>query len=133
MSDQQDLSPDPRAECTSNVEKNDPHPGCLRLTRLRILCVHNGVHPDPNFAGLCKVSDSGVRDLLRLGETCQKRGERKGEKKLFHIRLPRFSCPTSEPAERAQCWCVQDANDCVFLPEVDKLSSAARVSNYTVL
>jgi hypothetical protein len=70
MSDRQDLSPDPRAECASNVEKNDPHRGSLRLTGLRILCVHNGVHPDANFAGLYEVSDSSVRDMLRLGETC---------------------------------------------------------------
>ena len=93
MSDRQDLNPDPRAECTSNVEKNDPHRGSLRLTRLRILCVHNGVYPDANFAGLYEVSDSGVRDLLRLGEACQHGGERDGEKKLFHVRLQRFGWP----------------------------------------
>jgi hypothetical protein len=46
MSDRQDLSPDPRAERASNAEKNDPHRGSLRITGLRILCVHNGVHPD---------------------------------------------------------------------------------------
>ncbi len=26
MPDQHDLDPDPRAECASNVEKNDPYP-----------------------------------------------------------------------------------------------------------
>ena len=57
MSDRHDLSPDPRAECASNVEKNDPYRGSLRLTGLRILCVHNGVHPDANFAGLYEVSN----------------------------------------------------------------------------
>ena len=125
MSDQQDFSPDPRPECTSNVGKNDSHPGSLRLTRLRILRVHNGVHPDMNLAFLCKVSNSGVGDLLRLSEACQNRSEREGEKKLFHIRLPRFSYPASERGAR-------NVGARVFLPEVDKLSSVARVSNYTV-
>jgi hypothetical protein len=46
------------------------------------------VYPDANFAGLYEVSDSGVRDLLRLGEACQHGGKRDGEKKLFHVRLP---------------------------------------------
>jgi hypothetical protein len=48
------------------------------------------VHPDANFAGLYEVSDSGVRNLLRLGETRQHGRERDGEKKLSHGRLQRF-------------------------------------------
>ena len=131
MSDRQDLSPDPRAECASNVEKNDPHRGSLRLTRLRILCVHNGVHPDANFAGLYEVSDSSVRDLLRLGEACQDGGESDGEKKLFHVRLQRFWWPPQANAERAQCWCKM-RNDWRISAEVGQATSPARVSNYTV-
>ena len=90
MSDRQDLNPDPRSKCAGNVEKNDPRRGPLQLTRSGILCVHNRVHPDPNFAGLHEVSDPRVRDLLRLGEACQRGGERNGEKQLFHVRLQQF-------------------------------------------
>ena len=76
MPDQQDLSPDPRAECASNVEKNDPHRSRLRLTRLRILCVHDRVHPDANFAGLDEIGDSCIRHLLRFGDCTSKLSER---------------------------------------------------------
>jgi hypothetical protein len=88
MPDRQDLNPDPRAECASNVEKDDPIRGSYQLTRLRIPCVHNGVHPDANFAGLYEVGDSGVRDRLRVGEACHHGGERDGEKKLFSCAPP---------------------------------------------
>ena len=40
------------------------------------------MHPDANFAGLYEVSNSGVKDLLGLGETCQDDREQDGEKKL---------------------------------------------------
>ena len=70
MPDRHDLNPNPRAECASNVEKNDPDSGSFGLARLRILFVHEGMHPEANLAGLYEVSDSGVRDLLRLGEAC---------------------------------------------------------------
>jgi hypothetical protein len=86
MPDRHDLGPDPRAERASNVEKNDPDSGSRRLTRSRILFVHNGVDPDTNFAGLYEVSDSGVRDLLRLGEVCQYGRKHDGEKQPFHVR-----------------------------------------------
>jgi hypothetical protein len=48
------------------------------------------VHPDANFAGLHQVSDSGVRDLLSHGETCQDGRDRDGEKQLFHLSLQRL-------------------------------------------
>jgi hypothetical protein len=83
MPDEQDLNPDPRAECASNVQKDDPGRGSLRLARLRILCVHDGVDPDANFAGPYEVGDSAVRDRLRVGEACQHGGKRHAEKKLF--------------------------------------------------
>src|SRR5215472_15832328 len=95
MPDRHDLGPDPGAECASNVEKNDPYRGSLRLTCLGILLIHNGVHPDADFAGLHEVSDSGVRDLLRLREVCQHGDERDGEKKLLHVRLQRFWLPSA--------------------------------------
>ena len=62
MSDRQDLNPNPRSKCASNVEKNDPRRCRLQLTRSGILCVHNRVHPDPNFAGLHEVRDPRVGD-----------------------------------------------------------------------
>jgi hypothetical protein len=34
------------------------------------------VYPDANFAGLYEVSDSGIRDLLRLGDCTSKLCER---------------------------------------------------------
>jgi hypothetical protein len=76
MPDQQDLSPDPGPECASNVEKNNPHRGRLRLACLRILCVHNGVYPDANFAGLYEIGDSSIGDLLRFGDCSSKLSER---------------------------------------------------------
>jgi hypothetical protein len=55
------------------------------------------VYPDANFAGLYEVSDSGVRDLLRLGEACQQHGaQRDGEKKLFHVHLQRLGWPRKQ-------------------------------------
>jgi hypothetical protein len=45
------------------------------------------MHADPNFTRLQEVSDSRVRDLLRLGVTCQYGGERDHEKQPFHARL----------------------------------------------
>jgi hypothetical protein len=87
MSDRQDLDPDPRSKCPGNVEQNDPGRGRLQLTRSGILRIHNGMHPDPNFTGLQEVSDARVRDLLRLGVTCQYGGERDHEKQPFHARL----------------------------------------------
>jgi hypothetical protein len=70
MSDRQHLNPNLRSKCASNVEKNDPCRGRLQLTRSGIICVHNRVDTDPNFAGLHEVSDPRVRALLRLGEAC---------------------------------------------------------------
>ncbi len=70
MSDRRYLNPNLLSKCASNVEKNDPRRGRLQLTRSGIICVHNRVHPDPNFAGLHEVSDPRVSDLLRLGEAC---------------------------------------------------------------
>jgi hypothetical protein len=92
MSDRQDLNPNPRSKCASNIEKNDPRRSRLQLTRSGILCVHNRVHPDPKFARLHEVSDPGVRDLLRRGEACQRGGERNGEKQLSHLSLQGFRC-----------------------------------------
>jgi hypothetical protein len=45
------------------------------------------VYPNTNFAGLYEISDSGIRDLLRLGEAGQHGGKGDGEKKHFHLRL----------------------------------------------
>jgi hypothetical protein len=83
MPNEQDLNPDPRAECASNVEKDDPGRGSLRLARLRILRVHDGVHPDANFADPYEVGDPGVRERLRVGEACQHGGKRHAERKFF--------------------------------------------------
>src|SRR5262249_34644068 len=117
MSNRQDVNSDPRAECTCKVEENDSDAGSLRLTGLRIVFIHDGVHPHPNFAGLLKVSDAGVRDLLRLREVCQNRGEREGEKKPFHVRLP----PTFL-GKSAQRWCKMQ-NDW-------RISADSRVSSW---
>jgi hypothetical protein len=68
MSDRQHLNPNPRSKCASNVEKNDPSRSGPQFTRLGIVCVHNRMHPDPNFAGLHEVSDPRVNDLLRRGK-----------------------------------------------------------------
>jgi hypothetical protein len=87
MSDWQDLNPNLRPKSASNVEKNDARRGPLQLTRSRIICVHDRVHPDPNFAGLHEVRDARVRDLLRLGEACEHGSERNGEKQPDHMRL----------------------------------------------
>jgi hypothetical protein len=106
MSDRQDLSSDPRAECTSNIKKNDPHRGSLQLTRLKIPCVHNGVYTDANFACVYEVSDSGVRDVLRLDEACQHGGKHDGENKPFHVRPPTLLvAPASENGARAGARC----------------------------
>jgi len=45
------------------------------------------MHADPNFTGLYEVSHSRVRNVLRLGETCQHGGECDREKQPFHARL----------------------------------------------
>jgi hypothetical protein len=63
MSDRQD-QPDPRSQCVSNIEKNDPHRGWLQLTRLKIL-VYDGVYPDANLTSLYEISDPSVSDPLR--------------------------------------------------------------------
>ncbi len=70
MSDRRHLNSNLFSKCPSNVEKNDPGGGRLQLTGLGIIRVHNGVHPDPNFAGLHEVSDPRVSDLLRPREAC---------------------------------------------------------------
>ena len=124
MPDQQDLSLDPRAECASNVEKNDPHRSCLRLTCLRILCVHDGVQPDANFAGACEVSEPGIRDLLRLGEACQHGGKRDEEKELFHVHLQRFGW--TRKRTRGARWCKM-RNDWSISAGVGQATSPARV------
>jgi hypothetical protein len=76
-----------RAECTSHIEKNDCHRGCLQLTRLSIISILNAVYPDADFAGLHEISDPRVRGLLRLCEACQHGDERDGENQLCHRRL----------------------------------------------
>src|SRR5262249_59440750 len=91
MSDRQDLNPHPRSKCPGNVEQNDPGRGRLQLTRSGILRIHNRMHPDPNLTGLQEVSDSRVRALLRLGETCRYGGERDHEKQPFSFAPPRNS------------------------------------------
>jgi hypothetical protein len=80
MSDRHDLNPHPRCKRASEVEKNDPGRGGLQLTRLGILRIHDGVHPDPDLTGLHEVGDPRVGHLLRLRETGQHGGERDREK-----------------------------------------------------
>jgi hypothetical protein len=46
------------------------------------------VYPNTNFAGRYEISDSGIRDLLRLGEARQHGGKGDGEKKDSHLCLP---------------------------------------------
>src|SRR5437763_17108633 len=93
-------NPNSRSKGASDVEKNDPSRSRLQLTRSRILRVHDGVHPDPNLAGLHEVGYPGVRGSLGLGVADQARGERNDEQLLFHARLQPFRCGT----QRAQCW-----------------------------
>jgi len=76
MSDRQDRNLHPRCKCASNVEKNYPGRGRLQLTRLGILCIHDGMHADANFTGLHEIGDPRVGHWLRLRETCQHGGER---------------------------------------------------------
>src|SRR5262245_26933997 len=117
MSDRQDLSPDPGAESASNVEKNDPHRGSLRLTRLRIRCVHDGVYPNTNLAGLYEISDSRIRDLLRLGEARQHGGEGDGEKEHFHLRLQGSGvAPASERGVIGRASCRRHLEKSLFAP-----------------
>jgi hypothetical protein len=68
MPDQHDLNPDPRAERATDVEKNDPDRGCLWLTSLRILCIHNGVYRDANSSSTDEIGDPRIGDLLRFGD-----------------------------------------------------------------
>jgi len=65
-------------------------PTSLQLTRLSIICIHNAVYPDADFAGLHETSDPRVRGLLRLCEACQHGDERDGENQLCHRRLHGF-------------------------------------------
>ncbi len=96
ISHRQDLDPNSRAKCASNVEKNDPGRSSLQLTRSRILCVHDGVHPDPDLTGLHEVSDPRIRDLLCRGDAHPCRGERDRDKHLFHLHPhPRISARTA--------------------------------------
>ncbi len=96
MPDQDDLDADPRGDCAGNIVKNDPHRGGLRLTRLRILCVHNGVYPDADFAGLYQVSDSRIGHLLRCGDCTGKLSERDDCRENgqwdFHDKLQSMRC-----------------------------------------
>src|SRR5262249_407358 len=79
MPDQQDLSPDPPAEYASDVEKNDPHRGCLRLARLRILSVHYGVYTNANFASAHEIGDPRVGDLLRFCDCTERKEQTRAE------------------------------------------------------
>ena len=76
------------------------------------------MHPDANFAGVYEVSDPGIRDLLRLGETCQHGGKRDEEKELFHVHSNASGGPASERGARAGARCETNG---VFLPESDRL------------
>jgi hypothetical protein len=91
MPDQDDLDADPRGNRAGNIVKNDPHRGCLRLARLRILCVHNGVYPDVYFAGLYQVSDSRIGHRLRYGDCTGELSEsedcRENDPAHFHDKL----------------------------------------------
>src|SRR5262249_33525434 len=71
--------PDPPAEYASDVEKNDPHRGCLRLARLRILCVHYGVYTNANFASAHEIRDPRVGDLLRFCDCTERKEQTRAE------------------------------------------------------
>lgn len=85
MSDQHNLSSDLLSKCVGNVEQNDSDSRRLRRTRVGILCVHDGVNPDPDLAGLNEFGDTRVRSLLCVGIVRQHSGECNGKKHVFHV------------------------------------------------